>query len=269
MPVDIVMPQLGLTMTEGKVLRWYKSPGERCEASEPLFEVETDKVNMDIEATEAGTLIEAIPPQEQPVPVTTVIGRYAPKGEVVAAAEAVPAAASASAPARHAGEETTSVASASAQAGGSTPAVRDRGPVSPRARATAHRLGVDLAGLQGTSPDGRIVEADVLHAAEARAADPAPVAPRPATAPAAAPAPAPLPGEAIPLSKLRRLTVERMVESFRSAPHFYVSREIDVAELLALKRTLATALEKRGLPELKLTDLLLKAVALAITENPA
>ncbi len=84
MPVDLVMPQLGLTMTEGKLLRWLKQVGETFETGEPLFEVETDKVNLEVEATEAGTLVEASPPNGELVPVATVIGCYLRKTEAAA-----------------------------------------------------------------------------------------------------------------------------------------------------------------------------------------
>jgi pyruvate dehydrogenase E2 component (dihydrolipoamide acetyltransferase) len=76
MTQDLVMPQLGLTMTEGSVLRWYKNVGDSFTAGEPLFEVETDKVNMDVEATAAGRLVEIIAPLNEIVPVQTVIARY-------------------------------------------------------------------------------------------------------------------------------------------------------------------------------------------------
>jgi pyruvate/2-oxoglutarate dehydrogenase complex dihydrolipoamide acyltransferase (E2) component len=72
------MPQLGLTMTEGRVLRWYKNVGDTFNVGDPLFEVETDKVSMDVEATDSGQLVEIVPPTEEPVPVQTLIGRYVP-----------------------------------------------------------------------------------------------------------------------------------------------------------------------------------------------
>lgn len=231
---DLVMPQLGLTMTEGKVLRWYKQAGESFAAGEPLFEVETDKVNMDVEASEAGQLREIAIPLNEVVPVGAVIATYLPAGEQTATAAA-------SAPDREA-----------------------RVPVSPRARAAARKLGLDLGRVPGSGPGGRIVEQDVLRAAEARpSASPAPAAP---TGPAA-----PRPPETaglVPLTRLRRIAAERMTESFRSAPHFYLTREVDASALLAVKGALAPVLAKRGFPELTITDLLLKAMALAIGERP-
>lgn len=223
MPVDLVMPQLGLTMTEGKLLRWCKQVGQTFEAGEPLFEVETDKSNMEVEASEAGTLIEAMPPADDPLPVAHVIGRYLRRGESLETA-----------------------------AGALESPARVRRPASPRARAAARRLGVDLAAISAAG--GRIVEADVLRAAEAQA--PAVELPAPA-------------GRTAPVPKLRRVIAERMTASFRTAPHFYVTREVDAGELLAVKRTYQAALEKRGLPALSLTDLLLKAMALAVRDHPA
>lgn len=228
MPTDLVMPQLGLTMTEGKILQWYKKIGEPFHAGEPLFEVETDKVNMEVEATEDGTLAEIVAPLDELLPVTTVIARYVRKSE--AAQE---------------------------------PAEPERRIISsPRARRAAEAAGIRLEALAGTGPNGRIVEQDVLRVAAARAPaaiiDPPPP-PAPPTPPSAAP---------VPLSRTRRITAERTAHSFQRAPHFYLTREIDASELLALKRTLSTALTRRGGPKLSVTDLLIRAMALAIADHP-
>jgi pyruvate dehydrogenase E2 component (dihydrolipoamide acetyltransferase) len=223
---EVVMPQLGLTMTEGKVLQWYKNVGDSFQVGEPLFEVETDKVNMDVEATEAGELTEIVAPLNETLAIKTVIARYARPGQ--AAPE---------------------------------PVRKTRQPVSPRARKAALEAHVDLSRLKGTGPGGRIIERDVLAAmpAGSAAARPAASPPRPSSAPSAAP----------PASRLRSITAERLTQSFQSAPHFYVTREVDAGELLNLKRTLAPAMKKRGLAALSVTDMLLKAMAVAIAEHPA
>ena len=216
------MPQLGLTMTEGKVLQWYKKVGDSFKVGEPLYEVETDKVNMDVEATESGELTEIVGPLDEVLPIKTVIARFARAGEPAVAA--TPAA----------------------------PAQKSRQAVSPRARKLAETNHIDLSRVKGTGPGGRIVESDVLAATPAGTQ-----AAKPAAKPAA------------PASRLRAITAERMTQSFQSAPHFYLTREVDAGELLSLKRTLAPAMKKRGLPEVSVTDFLLKALALAISEHPA
>jgi pyruvate dehydrogenase E2 component (dihydrolipoamide acetyltransferase) len=213
---EVVMPQLGLTMTEGKVLQWYKNVGDTFQVGEPLFEVETDKVNMDVEATDSGQLTEIVTPLNETLPIKTVIARYARAGQ------ASPA-----------------------------PVRKTRQAVSPRARKAALAANVDLSRVKGTGPGGRIIERDVV------AVMPAGVTP--ALPPAAAP----------PVSRLRSITAERVTQSFQSAPHFYLTREVDAGELLNLKRTLAPAMKKRGLAALSVTDMLLKAMALALAEHDA
>ena len=230
MPTDLVMPQLGLTMTEGKILQWYKKPGEAFLAGEPLFEVETDKVNMEVEASEGGTLSEIVAPLDQLLPVTTVIARYLSESE----------------PAPE-------------------PAEPERGIISsPRARRAAKKAGINLEGIVGTGPNGRIVEEDVLRIAAIHAPEPAIIHPTPDTAPPAAPAVQ----TAVPLSRARRITAERTARSFQTAPHFYLTREIDASELLTMKRALSTALARRGSPKLSVTDLLIRGMALTIAAHP-
>src|SRR5579862_5367820 len=125
---EIVMPQLGLTMTEGKVLQWYKKVGDAFTVGEPLYEVETDKVNMDVEATESGQLTEIVEPLDQVLPIKTVIARFARAGETA------------------------------------TPTPNSRQAISPRARKLAETNHVDFSRLQGTGPGGRIIERDILAA---------------------------------------------------------------------------------------------------------
>lgn len=236
---DLVMPQLGLTMTEGKVLRWYKNPGETFAVGEPILEIETDKVNMDVEATDAGKLLEIVAPSDEVLPVKTVIARYLPEGEEEAQPEV---------------QQTA-------------PEATKRILASPRARALAKELGVDLALVKSSEPGGRIVEEDVRKAAETRAQVAAPAAigkpPEEQVAERARPE------AVVPISNYRRVTAERMTRSFQSAPHFYVTREIDTSDLSVVRRTLATAMVKRGMPELTVTDLLLKAIAGSIAAHPA
>jgi pyruvate dehydrogenase E2 component (dihydrolipoamide acetyltransferase) len=224
MPLDLVMPQLGLTMTEGKVLQWFKQPGEPFHVGDLLFEVETDKVNLEVEATDEGTLIEIVAPLNELLPVSTVIARYRKVTETQSELEAP-----------------------------------RKVLASPRARRAAAANGIDLQSLSGTGPNGRIVEQDVLLAAKA------PARSMPAAPAAAAPPPA---VTAAPHSRMRSAVAERMTQSFQTAPHFYLTREIDVSELLALKRTLSAALERRGGPRLSITDMLIRAMAIAMAAHP-
>lgn len=215
MPQDVVMPQLGMTMTEGSVLRWFKQPGERIEKGEPLFEIQTDKVNMEVEATTAGLVSEVLLAPEVVVPVGTVIARITGENE---AAEVVPA----------------------------------RRLASPRARKLAADKGVDIALVEAKS--GRIVEADVVRYLEARAAAaPAVVAAAPAPAPAAS---------------IRSVIAGRMMESVQTIPHFYLTVWADATPLEQLRRELIPVVERKAGVRLTFTDLLVKAMALAVAEHP-
>jgi pyruvate dehydrogenase E2 component (dihydrolipoamide acetyltransferase) len=152
---------------------------------------------------------------------------------------------------------------------------------SPLARRLAAELGIDLQTVRGSGPDGRIVRSDVEAAARGegaarRAEAPAPPAPAPAAAaaprpaaPAAAPPPAPgavAPGERIPLTRLQKTIARRMVESTTHAPHFYLQRDVDVTDAIALRRTLVDAAPEGEGPSLN--DLIVRAVAMAAAERP-
>lgn len=265
MLIDIVMPQLGLTMTEGKVLQWYKSVGEAFAVGEVLFEVETDKVNMDVEATESGTLAEIVAPLGETLPVTTVIARYSQAGESQNGSE--------SAIAEHgvvAARAADIIATPPDTGSHSTPHVLGtevRAPeklgrplASPRARRTAHDLGVPLDALRGSGPQGRIIAQDVLDFVEQEQ----PANPTAQNGGLREPVTV---SQTIPLSRIRRTIADRMSHSFQSAPHFYLTREIDATELLAMKRMLSSALSKRGKAQVSVTDLLVKALALAIANH--
>jgi pyruvate dehydrogenase E2 component (dihydrolipoamide acetyltransferase) len=198
--------------------------GEAFQAGEPLFEVETDKVNMDVEAGEDGNLTEIVAPLNESLPVTTVIARYRRPAD----------------PPEDARSSARNVIA------------------SPRARRAAKAAGISLDTISGTGPNGRIVEEDVLQAAKERSQTPAPVSAAPLTE---------LQRPVTP-SRARRAIAERMTHSFQTAPHFYVSREIDAADLVALKRMMSNALAKRGGVQLSITDLLIRALALAIGRYP-
>ena len=250
---DITLPQLGETVTEGTITRWFKKVGDTVSADEPLFEVSTDKVDTEVPSPVAGTLTEIRASEGDTVPVGTIIA-------VVGAAGAAPAPAPAPAPA-------AAPAPAPAAAPAPTPAPVAPPPAAPRPTATSNKLlspvvrrlvndhGIDVDALVGTGPGGRITREDVLDhidrhglvAAPAVAAPqpapapaPAPVAPAPVAAPAPAPTPAPAPAPAprptvvsgerdtvVPLSKIRRLTGAHMIMSKSVSPHSFTVVEVD------------------------------------------
>jgi len=259
---DVTLPQLGETVTEGTITRWFKNVGDVVKADEPLFEVSTDKVDTEVPSPIAGTLTEIRVPAGDTVPVGTVIavvgaasGAAAPAAPAPAPVVAAPAPAPApvvAAPAPTPAPAPAVPAPAPAPAPKAAPT-----PVAPAARASVasnlllspvvRRLvnehQIDVQALAGTGPGGRITREDVLdyidaHALTRNAVAPAPVV-APAPAPVAAPAPAPVAArvmvgardEVIALSKIRRLTGNHMVASKSTAPHAFSVVEVDYANV--------------------------------------
>jgi len=294
MAEEVVMPQLGLTMTEGTLVRWLKREGENVAKGEPLIEVQSDKVTMEVESTDSGVLGGIRVQEGEVVPVGQAIAYLLEPGEEVPEGE--PEKTAPPPPQPEAAPEPT--AAVPRESG-------ERVKASPAAKRVAKERGVDLAAVMGTGPGGRIVEADVVAAAE-KAAQPvaegrvkaSPLAKKIAkergldlkriagTGPggrivkrdvlAAAAAPAPTPaamvateGELIPLSGIKKVTAERMLESFQTAPHFYLTAEVDAGNLVELRRRLLPGVEERTGVRLSLTDLMIRIVALALREHPA
>ena len=270
---EIVMPRLSDSMEEGTIVRWLKQPGEQVERGDELAEIETDKATMTYESDAAGVL-EILAQEGDTLPVGAPIanlgdaaGNGAGAGPAVAAAPAV-AVAAPSAPAVTAAPEPAAAPAPEVDGG-------IRVKASPVARRIARELGVDLHGLSGTGPGGRIVKADVQAAATGA---PAPPAPAPAAAAPAAPAAAPAPaapaagppsgkGEVAltELSRTQALIARRMAESRATVPSFTLRATIDMDACVALR----TALKDSGAPVVpSYNDLIVKACAIALAEHP-
>ncbi|MEK7214701.1 MAG: dihydrolipoamide acetyltransferase family protein [Chloroflexota bacterium] len=237
----ILMPQLGMIMTEGTVAKWFKEPGAPVAKGEVLFEVSTDKITSDVEATESG-LLHVVTPEDAIVPVGGLIGYLLAPGEAAPAAQAAPRAPDAPIP---------------AQVDADIHAIDREGgaPSSPAARKLARERGIDLTQVAGSGPGGRIVETDVLRALEAG----------PAAAPAA-PAPSLLPVRSVvPLTGIRRTIAERMTQSLASGAQFTLHSEADVTELLQRRQLL---FKEQGAGRISYTALVIKAVAEALKRHP-
>ncbi|PYM71276.1 MAG: pyruvate dehydrogenase complex dihydrolipoamide acetyltransferase [Candidatus Rokuibacteriota bacterium] len=287
MITKVIMPKLSDAMETGKVIKWIKKEGDSVKGGDVIAEVETDKANVEIEAFGSGVLRKIVVGEGGQVPVGNLIGVIAePSDDIsnLAASAPSPAAAAAPAPAKAAPAlpamesyksepATTSVvpmspvpaATAGASAGGG------RVKASPLARKVAAQSGVDLRLVQGSGPGGRIVRRDVEAAGTAPATAPAVVRPA-AAAPAAAARPAfvipPRTGaefEDQPLSPMRAVIAKRMPLSKGPIPHFYVTSEVAMDRAWALRADL-NALE--GQPKVSVTDLIIKACALALLKNP-
>jgi pyruvate dehydrogenase E2 component (dihydrolipoamide acetyltransferase) len=297
--MDVLMPQLGETVAEGKITQWFKSAGDAIKPGDNLFEIETDKVSMEVPSTTAGVLAE----------IRVPAGEVAPVGAVVAviadgtAASAQPAAETLSKPAPpSAPASRPAPLAASAAAAQPTAAVpvkldpffevrtpqRNYGParlaggrsVTPLARRLAAEGGIDLATVLPSGPHGRIVARDVEAAA--RAAPKA--APRPAAAPGFALATDPsaeevkaiyrdVPFQEMPLDGMRRIIATRLVQAKQTIPHFYLTADVEIGRLITLREEANAAAPKDGDGKaafrLSLNDLIIKAWAAALQRVPA
>ena len=291
MPIQILMPALSPTMTEGNVASWLKSEGDEVAAGDILCEIETDKATMEVEATDEGTLGRiVVPAGTEGVAVNAVIGLILEEGEDASALDGVEtaapaAAAPAAAPASPAAEpapaasavptpQATAPAAPAPGGNGATPPAPAREPgarifASPLARRMAKQAGLALEAIAGTGPNGRIVKVDVEAAIAAAAAAPAAAvaAPAPvAAAPAAAPAPAPAAYQDAPASTMRKVIAQRLQEAKREVPHFYLTVDCAVDALL---ETRAQLNERSDAYNLSVNDFVIRAAALALRKVPA
>lgn len=243
MATTVIMPKLGLTMTEGTIEKWLKQEGDRVEKGELLVEIITEKINFQYEAPASGILRKIFHHEGEVVPVATPIAIIAEESEVIPEVETIKP------------EVPPEVIKPIAvQKEMEKPP--ERIFVSPIAKKIAHEKGIDLSSLKGSGPMGRIVKIDVLRAAERVVGkETAPIAPSPY-------------GKTIPLKGIRRIIAKRMTESFQNIPHIYLSLEIDMTACLALREQLMEEIEKRAKVRLTLTDILVKVGASALKDHP-
>ncbi len=289
MPIEIKMPALSPTMEVGKLAKWLVKEGDSVEAGDLLAEIETDKATMEFEAVDEGMVLSlAVPEGTENVRVGTVIATLSGEGgaEPEVKAEAPPPAAPA--PQVPPPAATTPPPAPAPVASSSKD---NRVIASPLAKRIAAEKGVDLAAIQGSGPHGRIVKADVEAAQPGSA--PKPAAEAPAPKPAAVPAPAATPAPAaaakpatvdmapetrallddrIPhtvskLSGMRKTIAKRLAQSMSEAPHIYLTVDVRLDKLLALRADLNEALASRGV-KLSVNDMLVKALGMALVQVP-
>ncbi len=272
MATNILMPALSPTMTEGTLARWLKKEGDSIRAGDVIAEIETDKATMEVEAVDEGVLGKILVADgTEAVKVNEAIAVLVAPGEAVpgGAAPAKPVAAM-PAPAAPAAVPIAPIALlAAAQPAGHDAAARVF--ASPLARRMALQAGLDLGGVSGSGPGGRIVKADVEVAlARGKAPDKAAAAPPPrvtAPAPTAVGAPA---HTAVPHTSIRKVIARRLSESKQTIPHFYVTMDFEIDGLLKLRAELNAKSPKEGPAAFKLSvnDLVIKAVAVALRRYP-
>jgi len=286
---EVKLPQLGETVTEGTITKWFKKIGDAVAADEPLFEVSTDKVDTEVPSPVSGILTEVRAKEGDTVPVGAVIA-------VVGDAGAAPAPAPAAAPAPEpvaapvAAAPTPEPAPAPAPAPAPTVVVAaasssgDAPLLSPVVRRLISENNLDVAKIAGTGPGGRITREDVLALIDAQAGKSAP-APAPAAAPAAAPAPAPAAAKAAPapkaapadsnerekrikLSKIRKLTGEHMIMSKAVSPHTFSVVEVDYANVDVVRSRVKNEWKKTEGFSLTYLPFISRAVVDALVEFP-
>ena len=289
MPIEILMPALSPTMTEGNLAKWVKKEGDAVKAGDVICEIETDKATMEVEAVEEGTLGKIIVAEgTQGVKVNEVIALLLEEGESAdalgktAAPKAAPApeAPKAEAP-KEAAPAPKAAAAPDAKA---APAEHgDRVFATPLARRMAEQAGVDLAGVTGSGPNGRIVKADIEAAAGKPKQAAAPAAAAPSEAPKAAPtaaAPAAaaltkdrvaalagnIPYTEFPNTSMRKVIAKRLTEAKQTVPHFYLTVECEIDQLLKVRAELNGKTE--GL-KISVNDFVIRASALALKKVPA
>lgn len=249
MSTDVIMPALGFDMTEGLLARWLKNEGDPVEKGQAIAEIETEKATVEIAAAAAGILARIIVRAGETVPVGTLIGVISGAGEEAAAVSAPASPAPPpSAPVSGAGE-------------GGAPAVEGRVKASPVARKMAEEAGLDLSGIKGTGPGGRVVERDVQEAISAGSA------PAPPAVPAAAAPVAAAPGATVPLNRMRKTIARRMTESKATAPHFYVTVEINMGDAMRMRDQLNALLPEAE--RISVGDLVVAAAARTLARFPA
>ena len=254
MATSVVMPALEMAQETGKIVSWVKKEGDSIRKGEILLEVETDKVVVEIEASADGVLGGVKSQAGDVVPVGTTIAWILAPGEAVPAetVSAAPAARTMTEQPRPATPASASAAPRAAAPAAGSPSSEIQ--ISPKARRLAKELGVDIATVRGTGPDGIITSDDITAAANARASAPAPT-----SAAAAA---------GSTLSTVARLMAERTTQSWTQVPHFFLVRELDATALNETRAKLGPAIEKDRGVKLTHTDLLVAIVARVLKKHP-
>jgi pyruvate dehydrogenase E2 component (dihydrolipoamide acetyltransferase) len=268
MPIDLLMPQLSPTMTEGRLAKWLRKPGDAIKAGDVLAEVETDKATMEVEASEDGTIHAFVAELGTDLPVGAPIAVLAKKGETVPAdyKPAGKAAAKAEAPAETAAPTpSVAVPAPVVMAAPVLPVIAAPAPVahavqqggrvvaSPLAKRLAAQQGLDLSRVAGSGPRGRVVAADLQNAPRSGGQA---VVRR-------------LPDSAIKLTPMRKAIAARLTQSKQTVPHFYLKVRADLTAALDLRKQLNAHYEARNEKiKVSVNDLIIKASALALAQYP-
>ena len=300
MPTDIVMPQMGESIVEGTITKWLKKPGDKVQRDEPLFEISTDKVDAEIPAPASGILRDIKVTEGNTVQVNTVVGTIAADGEGTAPAKATSAPA---AQARTAEDQDTSEKKEPPAKAGSTQSDRsgkaqasetrasenqadgtkseeqdEHTRSSPLVRKIAREHNINLSQVQGSGLGGRITKQDIesfiegQHApAAASSAKPAPVVSALPASPhkfSSPPTPSSIPGDIVPMTQMRKIIAQRMIESRRTSAHVHCMFEVDITRIVNLRNKTRSAFEQRHGARLTFMPFFVRAAIIALQQFP-
>ncbi len=277
MPIQILMPALSPTMTEGTLAKWLVNEGDDVNAGDVIAEIETDKATMEIEAVEEGKIAKIVVQEgTEGVAVNAIIALLLEDGEAAGALEGAVDTALASAPPPAAAAPVAPVAApapAAAQEVAPALAAASSGGrifASPLARRMAQQAGLGLTDVTGSGPNGRIVKRDIESALASGA--PAAVAAEPLAAPATAATSTPMPEglepafDFEPANSMRKVIAQRLTESKQTVPHFYLTVDCEIDTLLALRKDLNSRSDDY---KISVNDLIIKACGVALRRVPA
>jgi 2-oxoglutarate dehydrogenase E2 component (dihydrolipoamide succinyltransferase) len=256
------MPQMGESITEGTITKWLKKVGDKIQRDEPLFEISTDKVDAEIPSPAAGTLTEIKVAEGATVQINTVVAVIggAAGAPAPAAKAAAPAAAPAPAPTPAAPAPAPATPAAAPAASG------ERLRSSPLVRKIAKDNNLDLTKVGGTGSSGRITKSDVLGYLSGKPAATAPAAASTAK-PASPAAPAPVPGSLVPMTKMRAIIAQRMVESKRTSAHVHTVFKVDMTRIVKLREKEKSKYEQRNGVKLTYMPFITRAAVAALRKH--
>ena len=265
---EVLMPQMGESITEGTITKWLKKVGDTVQRDEPIFEISTDKVDAEIPSPVAGTLSEIKVQEGATVTINTVVAVIG--GAAGAAAKATPGAPQSASP--HT-KETADVPQLAKPATAASASAGEGQRSSPLVRKIASENNVDLSTVSGTGAAGRITKQDILGHMEgggAKASAPAAAASSssPAAKPASAPAAQPQPGELVPMTKMRSIIAKRMVESKHTNAHVHTVFKVDMTRIVKLREKEKNKYEQRNGAKLTYMPFITRAAIQALKKHP-
>lgn len=273
MPTDIVMPQMGESIFEGTITKWLKKPGDKVQRDEPLFEISTDKVDAEIPAPASGVLQDIKVVEGNTVQVNTVVGTIAGDGEAVSSRPAAQAAVAEPAVSTLQKKEAAPAVAPPAEARNEAPEKADEhARSSPLVRKIAREHDINLSQLTGTGMGGRITKQDIMAFLEKPQTAVTPAAASSGSVPAQSPRPtmpaATIPGDLVPMTQMRKIIAQRMIESRRTSAHVHCMFEVDITRIVQLRNKTKSAFEQRHGSRLTFMPFFVRAVIIALQQFP-